>query len=231
MSISLGVWEVFAYTVPGSLYLALGAFVASKLGWIDLSQLVHLPTILLAGGILVLSYVLGLIAHPVAHMIDWLPKRPRAKEARASFIERTPAAARRSYVHADMALLRAAVEVKDKELSLEIARIGATWHMMRNCAVVLALGSAASIACALTGGDIVEALTACIVLAAGAAASVGQYRRYRRWWYLKTLETCYWFGDIDKLIDFSNDGNRNLPAEVPPHSAGIRALMRIRRHE
>src|SRR6185437_5405030 len=103
----------------------------------------------------------------------WLPGRPRAAQVRAEFARRTPAARDRAFLQADMSLLRAAVEIHDKDSSLEIARLGAVRLMIRNCAVPLA--------------------------AAGTAA-IWQSRRFRRWWYMKTLETCYWIPAIDQAI-------------------------------
>jgi hypothetical protein len=52
--------------IPGSLYLSLVAYVADRLGWVSLGQLRNVPSIILVGGIVVASYVLGFIADPVA---------------------------------------------------------------------------------------------------------------------------------------------------------------------
>lgn len=185
MNISLGVWDVFAYTVPGSLYLSLGIFVATKLAWIKPSALIHGPTVLLVIGALVISDILGHATSPLAHASELLiPGRPRSKAARQEFVGRTPAAANRPYVQADRALLRAAIEVNEKESALEQARIGAIWHMMRNCSVALALGSVTYIVCAITGSSTITAVVSACVLGAAAAASLRQSRRFRSWWYL-----------------------------------------------
>jgi len=225
LSISLGVWDLFAYTVPGSLYLSLGIFIAAKFAWIKPSALIHGSTVLLVIGGLVISYILGHATSPLAHASDLLiPGRPRSKAARQEFAGRTPAAAKRPYVQADMALLRAAIEVKEKESALELARIGATWHMMRNCSVALALGSVTSIVCAITGSGTIAAVVSACVLGAAAAASLRQSRRFRSWWYLKTLETSYWIPGIDELID--PQARRAQPAAASRLSAASRKTSR-----
>lgn len=201
MSLSLGVWDVFAYVVPGSLYLAFAAFVAARLGWVAIGPVLHAPTIVLAGGIAVSSYVLGLATYPLGAVADrWLPGRPRAAQARAEFARRTPAARDRAFLQADMALLRAAVEIHEKDSSLEIARLGAIRIMIRNCAVPLAATSLACACTAIAGGDRVLAATASLTTAAVATAAIWQARRFRHWWYMKTLETCYWIPAIDQAI-------------------------------
>jgi hypothetical protein len=59
MNLSLGVFDIFAYSVPGSLYLALLLFVLDQTGWVDIDQVGDLnSTILVAGGIIA-SYLLG----------------------------------------------------------------------------------------------------------------------------------------------------------------------------
>lgn len=225
MSLSLGVWDVFAYAVPGSLYLTFAAFIAARLGWVAIGPVLHTPTLLLAGGIAVSSYVLGLVTYPLGAVADrWLPGASRAAQARAEFAERTPAARDRAFLQADMALLRAAVEIHDKDSSLEISRLGAVRIMIRNCSVPLA---AASIACACTaiaGGNRILSVTSSLTMAAAAAAAIWQTRRFRHWWYMKTLETCYWIPAIDQAIkdttrppSRASNGQPARRPDLPPH--------------
>jgi hypothetical protein len=61
MSISLGLFDLFTYIVPGSLYLALVAYVADRLGWIGIGQFKDVPSLVLFGGIVIASYLLGFL--------------------------------------------------------------------------------------------------------------------------------------------------------------------------
>jgi hypothetical protein len=80
LSIQLGLFDVFTYTIPGSLYVALVAYITDRLGWINIASLKDVPTLVLAGVHLIVSYVLGFVADPVAALLDhWLRHwlRPR----------------------------------------------------------------------------------------------------------------------------------------------------------
>jgi hypothetical protein len=131
-SLSLGVFDVFAYAVPGSLYPALGTYISGVIGWADVSRLVSLPTVLLAGGIFVASYLLGFVTYPVASGLDRvLPLRSRSADARRSFAARTPAAAGRPFLAAGMALLRRRLRCGRTTPFKEIARLRAVAIMIR----------------------------------------------------------------------------------------------------
>jgi hypothetical protein len=41
MSITLGVFDIFAYAAPGSIYLALAVYVATRLKWVDPLRMLH----------------------------------------------------------------------------------------------------------------------------------------------------------------------------------------------
>ena len=47
MAIILGVFDLLAYAVPGSLYLAVFGYASHRAGWIDVPGLLDLPSLLL----------------------------------------------------------------------------------------------------------------------------------------------------------------------------------------
>ena len=55
MNITLGVYDLFAYAVPGSLYLALLGYIAERLRWVDPSRILHANTVLVVIAGLILS--------------------------------------------------------------------------------------------------------------------------------------------------------------------------------
>lgn len=121
MSISLSLFDVFTYMVPGSLYLSLILYLTDRLGWVDISHLKSTPSLILVGGILVASYVLGHVAEPLAGALDRRLRNWKAiynRDSRAEFIRRTPNAAHRAYVQADLMLLLAAAEANEKDAAL-----------------------------------------------------------------------------------------------------------------
>src|SRR4051812_18798677 len=63
VNLSLGDFDIFAYSIPGSLYLALLLYVLDRASWIDLAQVGDLnSTVLIAGG-LTASYLLGQLTY------------------------------------------------------------------------------------------------------------------------------------------------------------------------
>jgi len=47
MAIILGVFDLLAYAIPGSLYLTVFAYASHRAGWIDVPSLVGVPSLLL----------------------------------------------------------------------------------------------------------------------------------------------------------------------------------------
>ena len=215
VNLSLGVFDIFAYAVPGSLYLALGAYIAGRLEWIDVGQLLHVPTVILAGGIIVLSYLLGFVTYPLASSMDRaLRLRKHSNDARTDFLARVPSAQNRPYVHSDMALLKGAVEVFEMAAGQEISRLRAVGIMTRNCSIPLIAACVVSIATAGDGIRPAVSAICALVFASAAAAAIWQARRFRHWSNLKTLEICYWIAEIDEMVK---------PGHAPKRRAGGRS--------
>jgi hypothetical protein len=201
MSLSLGFYDVFSYAVPGSLYLALGAYIAGRLQLLDVARLAHAPTFLLVSGIVVASYLLGFVTYPLASATERLLRhRKSSDDARTEFLKRCPAAQGRPYVQADLGLLQAASEVLIPDASPEILRLRAVGIMTRNCAIPLLL---ASITAAITAGNgtrVPLSLVIAVLSAAAAAAAIWHARRFSHWANLKILETCYWIPEVDERL-------------------------------
>jgi hypothetical protein len=227
VSIQLGLFDVFTYTIPGSLYLALIAYVTNRLGWIDIAHLKAVPDLVLAGALLIASYVVGFVTNPAAEQLDhglryWLVPtlarrlkpwlRPRVERlfwrfaaidravVRKTFGERAPGAEGRAYLKADQYLLLALAEANKKEAALEISRFRATGLMLRNCAVPFLLASIVCIGEAASGANLPAALMCAVLFAGGVPSCIGQGKRLRQWAEMKTLQICYWIPDIDERI-------------------------------
>jgi hypothetical protein len=203
MTIQLGLFDVFTYTIPGSLYLALISYIGERLGWFDIANLKNVPSLVLIGGLLICSYIVGFVADPVAAQLDRWLRHWKAKyhgHARETFKEQVPSAGTRSYAMADLYLLLALAETTYKEAALEISRLRATGLMLRNCSVPFLFASVVSIVEAAIGSrPLLAAL--CALLFAGAVLScIFQGKRLRVWADMKTLQICYWIPGIDNMI-------------------------------
>jgi predicted benzoate:H+ symporter BenE len=58
MSLTLSIYDLFAYAIPGSLYLALLAYLGDRLGWVSLEGATSLSTTILLIGAVLASYLL-----------------------------------------------------------------------------------------------------------------------------------------------------------------------------
>src|SRR4051794_15235337 len=137
MSLMLGIFDVFTYAIPGSLYLLLGAYVATRLGWVNIGDLNTSPSIVLIAAIIIASYLVGHVTYPMGSNLGHvLPLWRRSiDDARDEFTRRVPAAAERPYVRADLSLLQAMAENQQREVAQEITPLRAVGLMVRNCSV------------------------------------------------------------------------------------------------
>lgn len=208
MSLSVGIFDIFTYAIPGSLYLVLGGYVAERLGWFHVAALGDVPVVLLIGGIVVASYVLGQLTYVVGTGVDRLvPFWQRGwSEARKEFLARIPSARGRHYVGVHGTVLTAAVEAYDREAAQEIHRLRAVGLMVRNCCVPLAAGAVTAAVEAFAGHRVGAAVVCAVLLAGAAVSALQQNGRLRHWAALRTLEVCYWIPGIDEALGGRRDG-------------------------
>jgi hypothetical protein len=62
MSVSLGVFDVFANAVPGSLYLAIAVYLANRFEWLDVHDLRDVDSALLILGAIIAAYLAAVLA-------------------------------------------------------------------------------------------------------------------------------------------------------------------------
>ncbi|RSM86662.1 hypothetical protein DMH04_13560 [Kibdelosporangium aridum] len=197
MTIAVGVFELFTYAIPGSLYVALFTFIAARAHWIDLAAVLRSPSFLLVIAVVLLSYLLGYLAYPLgllAHKI--LPER-RNHAAIEEFLRRNPSAKDRPFVQADPFLLLAAIQLQDVEVGADASRVRATGLMLRNCAPPAFLGAVAAIVELFVGRSPVFAITCAVLFTVASIGLVVQGRRLTYWARLRTLEIAFWIPEID----------------------------------
>ncbi|MFZ0048108.1 MAG: hypothetical protein WAL16_19865 [Streptosporangiaceae bacterium] len=163
MSITVGVFDVFTYAIPGSLYLALIAYISARLEWINLGVLLHDNTTIVLVVAAIGSYLVGQITYVIGRSVGKRVgfRRIGIDEARAEFLRRVPAAERRPYVHAHRSILQTAVEVGQQDAALEIIRLRAIGLMLRNSVPPLALGAVVGLIETFAGGKPAFAVSCC----------------------------------------------------------------------
>lgn len=207
MTFAVGIFDLFAYAVPGAFHVAFLAYLASRLNLVDLGRVTSMPAALLVIVIVVLSYVLGHITYELWALVDKvLPgNKGRARLTKERFLARNPQARERAFVDADWALLRIGISVHDKEAAAHIERLMSQALMVRNLTLPLAFGFVAALVELAFSGHRLAAGCSAVVLAAGVAGAYLEGRTLLRWAHLRTLETCFWLPDIDATLEPAGD--------------------------
>ena len=203
MSLSLGLFEVFTYMVPGSLYLSVLLFIARSVRLVSLGSLKDVPSVVVLAGVLIASYLLGSAAEPMAEVLNRALRFGTTKQeaaVRRAFAADVPSAAGRPFVQADIYLLLAAAEIHAKDAALEISRLRALGLMLRNCSVPFLAASAVALAEAATRHHIAVSVICAVLFAAATLSVLRSGRRLRTWATAKTLQICYWIPEIDEVV-------------------------------
>ena len=203
MSFALSVFDIFAYTFPGGVYLSVFAYVGARLGWLPLAPLgsSHLLAVGLVAAIL--AYLIGHLSYGLGRALDdLLPGAGRRTQHTTldRFLRRCPQAAGRPYLAADHFLLLSAIELHDQEAGLTIARTRSLGLMLRQLAPPLLAATVVALAEVGVGTNRWLAAVALVLLALGAYAAAARGRELSEWARLKTLETAFWISTIDETL-------------------------------
>ncbi|WP_427922888.1 hypothetical protein [Streptomyces sp. cg40] len=202
MTLAVGVFDLFTYGIPGALHLSLIIYVLAHWDMVDLEELTTAPSALQVIAGVVASYLLGHLAHPLSALLDKVaPRWTRTVEsARLEFMARVPEARDRAFVHADISLLLAAVELHNREAASEITRLRGLALMLRNSALALAFALLVAGIELVVGTHHALAGGSAVVLLASCVAAVREGRLVQHLDRLKTLEICFWIPDIDSRL-------------------------------
>ncbi len=200
MTFAIGIFDLFTYTIPGSLYLAVFSYVAIRVNWIEPGTITSAPLVLVVIVLVLLSYLLGYLAYPLGATVNELLPTRRERRAEQEFVRRVPAAAGRDYVKADPAVLLSGLQLHDMDASVEVTRLRANGLMLRNSSPPMALAAAAAIVELFASRHPVLAAVSAVVFGAASVTLVVQGRRLRHWANLKTLELCFWLPDVDAKL-------------------------------
>lgn len=198
MTLTVGIFDLFTYTIPGSLYLAFLAYLAFRPGWVDPGIVGRIPALVLVIMLVLGSYLLGYLAYPLGAVFNKLVPMRRERRPRQEFLRRVPVARDREYVQADPFLLLSGIQLHDREVGLEVVRLRAGGLMLRNAAPPMLLGCGAGIVEIFVGAHPLLAGLCVALFGVGFFSLVVQGRRMGYWASLKTLELCFWMPDVDE---------------------------------
>jgi len=199
----LGVFDLLAYAVPGSLYLAAFAYVSHRAGWIDAPSLLDIPSLLLLIALTVAAFLTGQASHPLGSLIDRINpfgSIESVEAAREEFLRRNASAAPRRFLQFDPHILLAALEADDNEAAAEVSRLRAIGSMLCRSVPPLVLGASIAVVEVFTGSLPLFAGLTGFVLALVSAGCLHQAAAFRRWAIIRTYELSFWNDAIDRRL-------------------------------
>jgi hypothetical protein len=203
MAIILGIFDLLAYAVPGSLYLATFAYVSHRAGWIDVPSLLGVPSLLLLIAVAVAAFLTGQASHPLGAMVERVNPFGSVRlseEARDEFLGRNAVATPRRFLQLDPFTLLAALAVDDKEAAADVFRLRSVGVMLGRSVPALALGAVTALVEIFTGTLPLFAGLTGLVLALVAVGCLYQSATFRKWAFVRTYELSYWNQEIDGKI-------------------------------
>ena len=200
MNFTVGVYDLFAYAIPGAAYLTVGGYIARRAGW---QQAHHLPRATLATSLafIALAYFVGQAVYRPAQLLDRQVLRRRAStDARTEFRARHSALSKRAFVDADMYLLLAAIHRDCPDNAAEVERFRAVGIGLRNVSPALGIGTFAALYDLVSGyGPRAASLSILVVLALATTSAQLGGNRLSRWAYSTTLEAAALIPGIDDV--------------------------------
>jgi hypothetical protein len=203
MAFILGIFDLLAYAIPGSLYLTALAYVAHRAGWIDVPTLVALPSLVLIIAVAIAAFLIGQASYPLGSLVDrWNPfgsKEP-AKDAREEFVRRNAIDTPRRFLQLDPFTLLAALEADDREAAADVFRLRSVGLTLGRSVPALALGAVIALVEIFTGTLPVFAGLTGLVLALVGAGCLYQAASFRKWAIIRTYELSFWNDDLDERL-------------------------------
>lgn len=194
MSFALSVFDVFAYGIPGSLYLGVILYGLWRAGLGDVLASVLANEVLAILAVAGASYLLG---HATYGIGRWISRRFEVTagtlaRARAMMLDRIPRDRGRSFLERDPSLLLAGLQLKHPDAAAEVSRLRASGVMLRNCAPAFLLIVVAAMEETILGSYRWQA-AAIAGIAIGLAVSCAlRGAELSTWAFMKTFELAYW---------------------------------------
>jgi hypothetical protein len=203
MAFILGIFDLLAYAIPGSLYLTTFAYVSHRAGWIDVPSLLGLPSLVLLIAVAVAAFLTGQASYPLGSMVERFnpfgSKEP-SKDAREEFVRRNAIETPRRFLQLDPFTLLAALEADDREAAADVFRLRSVGLMLGRSVPALTLGAVIAVVEIFTGRIPLFAGLTGLVLALVAAGCLYQAASFRKWAIIRTYELSFWNDDMDERL-------------------------------
>jgi hypothetical protein len=188
MSVTISIYDFFAYTIPGALYLFTVLYACAVLGFLEIDWLsldLSLVQIIIAAG---LAYILGLIFEPIAKLVyERLYKRMNLRELAFQEFQRRHPSLETRIQSEDWPALLAYIKRESMDVALDIERHNVTNLMLRNVSLgLISLSLVQLIQFALTLGLL--HLILAIALAVSSIIAGKESLKFGAWFFFGIFE-------------------------------------------
>ena len=201
MNLSLGIFDLFATAIPGSLYLLTALYLGIHCEWVDADDLAELDTTFAVIGAALGSYLLGHVFAPIMRQaIEMVPLwRQGPDAARREFQARNPDLAGRSFIELNPFTLLAGLRQHSNDAAAEVDRSRAIGLMLRSACPAFVIGAGIAATEGVCGGRWVPGLVVGLALLGMAGLALREGRKFGHWALIHTFECAAWIPGVDDL--------------------------------
>lgn len=184
MSLKLGVFDFFSYTIPGAIYLACLLSVLNQSGllildidWLDLS----FTNLIITG---TLSFLLGMLFYPLARNLWYMPIYKRYPHEQAyQLVKANHPELEFRFRSEQWGSLRGSIKMLNTEVGTEIDKLMALSTMLRNASFALLLSAISILGFAIKNPNWLLHLVLGTILIVLSISSLTQSHKYAQWTY------------------------------------------------
>lgn len=224
MSIRVGLYDFFAYTVPGVFYLLIGGFAASLFGllsltWQTINSLSFTALILLTGAGFVTGYIMDFFADKFA---DRFRSKGTARAALQQFKSFHPWI-EVNFAADDWGILMQSLKQMHPDAAADLEQMNATSMMLRNLSLGFVLLAVVLVLYFFLVSNVVGNIVLALVCIVVAMVAMRVSTKFRGWFYLgiysataaRTLKDYEWMQDGRGIVDTEQVPTRSSESTRP----------------
>jgi hypothetical protein len=194
MSITLGIYDVFSYAIPGILYLFTfnEALKLLRLPYVDVAQLDNGSHLILLG---LLSYLVGHLFDHISHHIWYRRFYPGKSEIRAFSSFKSTSGVQPDFNPNEWSILLSVIRHNNIEVCNAIDKNKATSIMLRNVSFALFLLASVFAISAVTSDFSLAHVLSAIAALGGSIVSLRRGDIFNQWFYMLIYQQSLVYGD------------------------------------
>lgn len=219
MSITLGIYDIFSYAIPGILYLFTfnEGLKLLRLPFVDVLQLDNGTHLILLG---LLSYLVGHLFDYVSHHIWYRRFYPGKSAERAFSTFKASSGLDPDFSPNQWPILLSVIRYDNMEVCNTIDKNKATSIMLHNVSFALFLLTIVVAVSVITSGFLLVLLLTAIATLAGSIVSLRRGDIFDQWFYMLIYQQSLVYGN--NLKEVLNNIRSKMPQEEKPMSKAVK---------